>query len=101
MLDKPRVALSGHSNNYIPIVIRWYSDGMPRPSLGLEGVMYVNINGKSFSFWKDSLGKYVDFTLSRNTNVTTNNQTNKVSTESNASKELNNSLAFSFENNVL
>ena len=101
MIDKPRVALSGHSNNSIPIVIRWYSDGMPRPSLGLEGIMYVNMNGKSFSFWKDSLGKYVDFTLSRNTNVTTNNQTNKVSTESNASKELNNSLNFSFDNNIL
>ena len=101
MIDKPRVALSGHSNNSIPIVIRWYSDGMPRPSLGLEGIMYVNMNGKSFSFWKDSLGKYVDFILSKNTNVTTNNKKADKDANESTSKELNDSLTFSFDNNIL
>ena len=101
MIDKPRVALSSHSNNSIPIVIRWYSDGMPRPSLGLEGIMYVNMNGKSFSFWKDSLGKYVDFILSRNTNVTTNNKKADKDANESTSKELNDSLTFSFDNNIL
>ena len=101
MIDKPRVALSGHSNNSIPIVIRWYSDGMPRPSLGLEGIMYVNMNGKSFSFWKDSLGKYVDFILSKNTNVTTNNKKAYKDANESTSKELNDSLTFSFDNNIL
>jgi len=101
MIDKPRVALSSHSNNSIPIVIRWYSDGMPRPSLGLEGIMYVNMNGKSFSFWKDSLGKYVDFILSKNTNVTTNNKKSDKDANESTSKELNDSLTFSFDNNIL
>ena len=101
MIDKPRVALSSHSNNSIPIVIRWYSDGMPRPSLGLEGIMYVNMNGRSFSFWKDSLGKYVDFILSKNTNVTTNNKKSDKDANESTSKELNDSLTFSFDNNIL
>ena len=100
MINKPRVALSGHSNNSIPIVIRWYSDGMPKPSLGLEGIMYVNMNGKSFSFWKDSLGKYVDFILSKNTNAATNNKKSDKDTNESTNKELN-ALTFSFDNNIL
>ena len=74
---------------------------IPESKTDMVVELYVNMNGKSFSFWKDSLGKYVDFILSKNTNVIKNNKKSDKDANESTNKELNDSLTFSFDNNIL
>lgn len=105
MINKPRVNDSKgfNSNTLSNSRVKWCSVSSPRPTIGIDGVLYVNKERNMLSIWSDIYGCYIDFfgskqNTSETSNVTTNNT---LIVKSIDNQDSNNSYSFNLINDNL
>ena len=96
MIHKPFTDRSKSKND--STFIKFYSPSSPRPTVGIQGVFYVNRQNLTISLWDDQNGKYITFfDKDRSNGGTTTNDNSLV----NSNNEPNSKYSFNLINDSL